>query len=234
MKLSQLFNGQPPALVMYDLDGTLVDSVPDLAISIDKMLEDLGRPVAGIDKVRLWVGNGIPVMVKRAIADDMNGHQPGRVDQQLFEKGYERFKHHYAIEIGQHSHVYPGVMDFLETMNNQGVKQAIVTNKSEFFTEKLLQLMKIDHFFELSIGGDSLAEKKPHPMPLLHVMKHCGATTENSLMVGDSSNDIKAAKAAGVKVIGLPYGYNHGQPIEASNPDLVVKTLSELICSVSD
>ena len=116
MKLTRLFNNQIPALIMYDLDGTLVDSVPDLAISIDKMLVDLGRPAAGIDKVRLWVGNGIPVMVKRALADDMDGDQPGKVDNTLFKQGYERFKHHYGIEIGQHSHMYPGVIDFLQAM----------------------------------------------------------------------------------------------------------------------
>ena len=89
--------------------------------------------------------------------------------------------------------------------------------------------MKIDHFFALSLGGDSLPEKKPHPIPLLHAMEHFNTNTENTLMVGDSSNDIKAAKAAGVKVVGLPYGYNHGEPIETSEPDMVVTNLSELI-----
>ena len=228
MKLTQLFDNHYPELIMYDLDGTLVDSVPDLAISVDKMLIDLGRPEAGIEKVRLWVGNGIPSLVKRALADDMGGDKPGIIDSALFEQAYERFKHHYGIEIGQHSHLYPGVRDFLQTMANNDIKQAVVTNKSELFTGQLLELMGIKQFFELSIGGDSLTEKKPHPLPLQHAMKHFGCNQKNTLMVGDSSNDIKAAKAAGVKVIGLPYGYNHGEPIENANPDLVVSNLSDL------
>ncbi|MRI32299.1 phosphoglycolate phosphatase [Endozoicomonas sp. OPT23] len=218
-----------PQLIMYDLDGTLVDSVPDLAIATDKMLTDLNLPTAGEEKARLWVGNGIPSLVKRALADDFMGDQAGVVDQKVFEKAYDRFKHHYAIEVGQHSHVYPGVREFLEAAKHRDIKQAVVTNKSELFTEKLLKLMGIDQYFTLSLGGDSLDEKKPHPMPLLHAMKHFGTDTSNSLMIGDSSNDVKAANAANVKVVGLPYGYNHGQPIESANPDLVVQTLDQLI-----
>lgn len=214
---------------MYDLDGTLVDSLPDLTVAIDGMLTDLGLPVAGIDRVRLWVGNGIAVMVKRALANDIQGDQPGRVDSALAAAGLERFNHHYAQEIGQHSHLYPGVPVFLQAMHDLGVRQAVVTNKSAFFTDRLLQLMKIDHFFPLTIGGDTLAEKKPHPLPLLHAVKHFETTVACALMIGDSSNDIKAAKAAGIKVVGLPYGYNHGRPIEESHPDLVVAQLPELL-----
>ena len=228
MKLFELLNTQPQ-LIMYDLDGTLVDSVPDLSISLDKMLTDLNLPEAGEENARLWVGNGIPSLVKRALTDDFMGDQPGIVDDETFEKAYDRFKHHYDIEVGQHSALYPGVLAFLETVEAANIKQAVVTNKSELFTDKLLKLMGIDQFFQLSIGGDSLDEKKPHPMPLQHAMKHFGTDTENSIMIGDSSNDVKAAKAANVKVIGLPYGYNHGKPIESADPDLVVADLSLLI-----
>ncbi|AMO57640.1 hypothetical protein GZ77_14120 [Endozoicomonas montiporae] len=229
MKLTEFTAGKLPQLIMYDLDGTLVDSVPDLAISIDAMLDDMNLPKAGEDKVRLWVGNGIPSLVKRALVDDMAGDQPGIVNRDVFIKAYDSFKHHYAIEVGQHSHLYPGVKNFLEAMANKGVKQAVVTNKSEIFTEKLLKLMGIDHFFEISLGGDSLDEKKPHPMPLLHAIEQAEASLDTALMIGDSSNDIKAARAAGVKVIALPYGYNHGEPIEASNPDLIVPTMDKLL-----
>ncbi len=162
---------------MYDLDGTLVDSVPDLAIALDKMLTELNRPEAGDEKARLWVGNGIPSLVKRALADDMMGDQPGVVEEGTFTKAMERFKHHYAIEVGQHSALYPGVFTFLSQIHKAGVKQAVVTNKSEIFTDSLLKHMGIDHFFELSIGGDSLNEQKPHPLPLQHTMKHFGCRT---------------------------------------------------------
>ncbi|MET4695581.1 phosphoglycolate phosphatase [Endozoicomonas lisbonensis] len=229
MKLTEFTAGNLPLLIMYDLDGTLVDSVPDLAISIDAMLDDMNLPKAGEDKVRLWVGNGIPSLVKRALVDDMAGDQPGIVNRDVFVKAYDNFKHHYAIEVGQHSHLYPGVKDFLQAMADKGVKQAVVTNKSEIFTEKLLKLMGIDHFFEISLGGDSLDEQKPHPLPLLHAIKKAEASPDTALMIGDSSNDIKAARAAGVKVIALPYGYNHGEPIETSNPDLIVPTLDRLL-----
>ena len=125
MKLTEFTAGSLPQLIMYDLDGTLVDSVPDLAISIDAMLDDMNLPKAGVDKVRLWVGNGIPSLVKRALVDDMAGDQPGIVNRDVFVKAYDSFKHHYAIEVGQHSHLYPGVKTFLQTMADNGVKQAV-------------------------------------------------------------------------------------------------------------
>ncbi|KEQ17466.1 phosphoglycolate phosphatase [Endozoicomonas numazuensis] len=228
MKLFELLDS-PVQLIMYDLDGTLVDSVPDLAIALDKMLTDLNLPVAGDEKARLWVGNGIPSLVQRALADDMMGDQPGIVDEETFTRALERFKHHYAIEVGQHSSLYPGVFTFLSQIHKAGIKQAVVTNKSEIFTESLLKHMGIEHFFELSIGGDSLNEKKPHPMPLQHTMKHFDCTRDNTLMIGDSRNDVKAARAAEVKVVGLPYGYNHGEPIESAYPDTVVSDLTELL-----
>lgn len=216
-------------LVMYDLDGTLVESVPDLTVALDNMLIDMEMPVAGESKTRLWVGNGIPSLVKRALVDDMSGDQPGQVDAPLFEKAYACFKIHYDKELGLHSYLYPGVSDFLEAMKGRGVKQVVITNKSKQFTNRLLQLMGIDHFFDLVIGGDSLTDKKPHPMPLLHAMQTFGSPAGKSLMIGDSVNDIRAARAAGVRVVGLPYGYNHGTPIKQSNPDLVVSSLKELL-----
>ncbi|WP_461535461.1 phosphoglycolate phosphatase [Spongorhabdus nitratireducens] len=229
MKLREWFGDRLPELIMYDLDGTLVESVPDLAAAVDQMLTALGRPAAGNEKVSHWVGNGVVVMVKRALADDMDGHLPGRVDDDLFEAGFGIFKTAYARSCGKYSDAYSGVREFLEAMKQAGVKQAIVTNKSDLFTRQLLTLLKLDHYFELMISGDSLAEMKPHPLPLLHVMEKLGSDKDASLMIGDSTNDIKAARAAGVKVIGLPYGYNHGQPISNDNPDLVVDSLDKLL-----
>ena len=214
---------------MYDLDGTLVDSVPDLAIAIDDMLTDLDLPKAGEEKTRLWVGNGVPSMVKRALANDIKGDQPGAVDETLFQTALARFSLHYEREVGLHSQLYQGVETFLQAMSDKGVKQAVVTNKTACFTEKLLEMMHINQHFELRLGGDSLTEKKPHPMPLQHTMNHFGVSKQASLMVGDSINDIKAARAAGITVIGLPYGYNHGEPIESANPDLVVSSLADLL-----
>ncbi|MBO9483438.1 phosphoglycolate phosphatase [Salinisphaera sp. G21_0] len=217
------------ALVMYDLDGTLIESAPDLAVALDKMLLNMGRPAAGESKTRLWVGNGIPALVKRALADDMHGDQPGRVDSSLFETAHECFKSYYSEELGHHSYLYPGVSDFLEAMKDRGIKQVVITNKSAQFTDRLLQLMGIDHYFDLTIGGDSLSEKKPHPLPLLYAMQKFNCPAGQSLMIGDSVNDILAARAAGVRVVGLPYGYNHGEPIEWAKPDLVIASLTTLL-----
>ena len=212
------------ALIMYDLDGTLVESVPDLAMALDKTLADLHLPAAGADKTRLWVGNGIPTLVKRALAD---AQQPEAGI--LLEQAIERFRHHYQQVLGAESYLYPGVSRFLQAMQACGVKQSIITNKSEAFTEQLLKLMGINHYFDLVLGGDSLSEKKPHPMPLLHTLKALDIAPNKAVMVGDSVNDVRAARAAGIAVIGLPYGYNHGNPIETANPDAVVSSLTELL-----
>ncbi|WP_252176283.1 phosphoglycolate phosphatase [Endozoicomonas sp. 4G] len=227
MKLFELLDN-PVQLIMYDLDGTLVDSVPDLTIALDKMLADLNLPAAGNEKTRLWVGNGLSSLVKRALADDITGDQPGVVEKEFFASALERFQHHYTIEVGQHSTLYPGVFTFLSQVHKAGIKQAVVTNKSKTFTDSLLKHMDIDVFFELSLGGDSLKEKKPHPLPLQYTMKHFDCNMQNSLMIGDSSNDVKAAKAADVKIVGVPYGYNHGKPIESAHPDCIVESLTDL------
>lgn len=214
---------------MYDLDGTLVDSIPDLTIAIDNMLQDLSRPPAGIEKVTMWVGNGVPSLIKRALADNMMGDQSKVIDLSLFEQAHKCFRHHYANEIGRHSCLYSGVRKFLKKMAEEKVKQAVITNKPADFARKLLKIMAIDHFFELTVGGDTLTEKKPYPLPLQYTMRYFSCDSDNALMIGDSSNDIKAARATGVKVIGLNYGYNHGEPIEYSNPDAVLSSLSELL-----
>ena len=229
MTAQTFFARKAPKLMMYDLDGTLVDSVTDMAVAIDCMLKESGLPAAGEEKVRLWIGNGIPSLVKRALADDMAGDQPGQVEDALFEEAFASFWHHYDREVGLHSTLYPGVREFLETMSERGIPQVVVTNKPEQFTDKLLKQMDIHQHFQLFIGGDSLPEKKPHPMPLLHVMDKFSVEKHQTLMIGDSSNDIKAARAAEVAVVALPYGYNHGEPVEKSEPDLVVDCLSSLI-----
>ena len=223
------FAEKSPKLVMYDLDGTLVDSASDLAVATNFMLNDLGRPTAREEDVRIWIGNGIPSLVKRALANDMSGDQPHQVDDALFDRAHELFNQHYDREVGKHSQLYPGVATFLTAMTRRGIKQVVITNKSAQFTEKLLKLLNIHQHFDLFLGGDSLVEKKPHPMPLLHAVNQCAVRKEEALMIGDSCNDIKAARSAEIAVIALPYGYNHGVPIEHSSPDLVVDTLDLLL-----
>ena len=221
----QLFPGTLPKLVMFDLDGTLIDSVPDLAAAVDRMLLELGRPPAGLEAVRHWVGNGAPVLVRRALA---GGLDHGTVDDALAEQGLALFMEAYGAS-HELTVVYPGVRDTLKWLQKQGVAMALITNKPERFVAPLLDQMKIGRYFKWIIGGDTLPQKKPDPAALFFVMKMANIPASQSLFVGDSRSDVLAAKAAGVKCVALSYGYNHGRPIAEESPALVIDDLRKLI-----
>nr|WP_314479075.1 phosphoglycolate phosphatase [uncultured Pseudomonas sp.] len=221
----QLFPGALPRLVMFDLDGTLVDSVPDLAAAVDRMLLELGRPAAGLEAVRHWVGNGAQVLVRRALAGDID--HTG-VDDALAEQALALFMEAYA-ESHDLTVVYPGVQDTLRWLRKRGVEMALITNKPERFVGPLLDQMKLGSYFRWIIGGDTLAQKKPDPAALLFVMQMAGVIPQQALFVGDSRSDVLAAKAAGVQCVGLTYGYNHGRPIQDESPSLVIDDLRALL-----
>ncbi|MDX9671365.1 MULTISPECIES: phosphoglycolate phosphatase [unclassified Pseudomonas] len=221
----QLFPGQLPRLVMFDLDGTLIDSVPDLAAAVDTMLLSLGRKPAGIESVREWVGNGAPVLVRRALA---GGIDHSAVDDVEAEHALEVFMEAYGAS-HELTVVYPGVRDTLKWLHKQGVAMALITNKPERFVAPLLDQMKIGRYFKWIIGGDTLPQKKPDPAALFFVMKMANIPASQSLFVGDSRSDVLAAKAAGVKCVALSYGYNHGRPIAEESPALVIDDLRKLI-----
>jgi phosphoglycolate phosphatase len=223
--LQRLFDGRLPRLVMFDLDGTLVDSVPDLAAAVDCMLLALGRPAAGVERVREWVGNGARVLVRRALAGDIDHSSVHDSDA---ERGLELFMEAYA-ESHALTTVYPGVAETLKWLKKKGVELALVTNKPERFVAPLLDEMKLGHYFPLIIAGDTLPQQKPDPAALLHVMHMTGVSRSEALFVGDSRNDVLAAKAAGVKCVALSYGYNHGRPVSDEDPALVVDDLRELL-----
>lgn len=217
-------NKTPVSLVMFDLDGTLVDSVPDLAWCADRTLEDLGLPLVGEDKTRDYVGNGIYVLVKRILTQQLDGEP----EPALYDKALPIFWEYYRNNVSQFSQLYDGVQEALDALKAQDIKLACVTNKAEEFTKTLLAHLNIDTYFEVMVGGDTLEKKKPDPMPLLHIAKTAGVPIENSLMVGDSRHDIAAARAANMRVVAVPYGYNHGDDIAESNPDAIVQSLAEL------
>ena len=227
-RLEQLFDGTLPRLVMFDLDGTLMDSVPDLAAAVDKMLMLLGRPPVGVARVRDWVGNGSRVLVRRALAGQLD--HDGVADE-LADEALALFMQAYA---GGHelTAVYPGVRDCLDWLRERRVKLAIITNKPAQFIEPLLEEKGLAGYFDWLVGGDTLPQQKPDPAALFWVMDKAGVAPSESLFVGDSRNDVRAAKAATVRCVALTYGYNHGEPIADEQPALVLDDLRELVASV--
>lgn len=214
-----------PRLVMFDLDGTLLDSVPDLAAAVDATLAQLGRCPAGVERVQHWVGNGALVLVRRALAGSVD-HAAVSDDQAA--QALEIFLQAYS---GSHaaSRVYPGVRETLDWLSARQVELALITNKPEQFVAPLLEEKGLGHYFRWIICGDTLAQKKPDPAGILHVLRLSGVTANEALFVGDSRTDVQAAKAAGVPCVAVSYGYNHGQPISAEQPTFVVDDLRQLL-----
>lgn len=217
-----------PNLVLFDLDGTLLDSVPDLALATDQMLLTLGRSPAGEEQVRSWVGNGAPMLVKRALSGQQEPSQ-AEFDQILFDRAFPLFLDLYGKCCAAKSQLYAGVRGFLDQLVVESVTMGLITNKPIGFTEPLLEEFRLQQYFSIVLGGDSLEQKKPDPLPLLHAMQQLQINPEQTLMVGDSRSDIHAARAAGCPVVAVSYGYNHGEPISRYQPDLIVDNLLELI-----
>ncbi len=228
-RLTGFFHNHLPQLIVFDLDGTLVDSVPDLAAAVDRMRLQLGLTPAGEEKVRGWVGNGAALLVRRALADSADPAQAAQVSDELHLQGLQIFRTCYHEENGLQTRLYPGVQEVLQALSGLGVPLAIVTNKPLDFTTPLLEKMGLTPLFRMVVGGECLPHKKPHPLPLLHVCEQLGVSPAQALMVGDSRNDIEAAKAAGLVSAAMTYGYNHGEPVAASNPDWLLDDFRELL-----
>ncbi len=213
-----------PRMILIDLDGTLVDTVPDLAMAADAMMRDLGLPERGEAAVREWIGNGVARLVKRTLTNSLDGEP----EPALFERAHEIFLDHYAKDVCTLSRPYPGVVEGLDRLAAAGYRLGCVTNKPARFTEPLLEELGMSDRFEIVVSGDTLPVRKPDPGQLLHAAEQLDVAPGDSLMVGDSSNDVLAARAAGFMVVCVPYGYNHGQDIREAAPDAIVADLVEL------
>ncbi len=213
-----------PAMVLIDVDGTLVDSVPDLAYCVDEMMKQLAMPLRGEERVRQWVGNGVERLVRRALINQLDGEP----DEALFQKALPIFEALYRENTSKRSCLYPGVKEALDFLKTTNVRLGCVTNKAAQFTLPLLKDLGISDYFELVVCGDTLPKKKPDPLPLLHAAEKLGATPAESLMLGDSQSDVKAARAAGFNIVCMSYGYNHGEDIRNYNPDAVVDSMAEV------
>ncbi|MDT3336384.1 phosphoglycolate phosphatase [Shewanella sp. SP1S1-7] len=211
--------------IAFDLDGTLIDSVPDLTVATQEALAELGLKSCSEAQVRTWVGNGAEMLMRRAMTHALGSD----VEQTVLDAAMPIFMHHYQENLEKHSALYADVHQVLQTLFDAGFKLAVVTNKPYRFTLPLLNAFGINDFFSLVLGGDTLAKMKPDPLPLQHLLHEWQLDKEALLMVGDSKNDILAAKAAGIASIGLTYGYNYGEDIGLSGPDAVCEQFSEIL-----
>ncbi|BBO19974.1 MAG: phosphoglycolate phosphatase [Burkholderiales bacterium] len=211
----------PIRAVLIDLDGTLLDTVPDLADAANAMLAELGRLTLPQDTIRDFVGKGIPNLVGRCLG------YPGESDAPEAREALALFKRHYAAVNGRKTRIYPGVPEGLRALRAAGLKTACVTNKAGAFTEQLLAATGLDRLLDLTVSGDTLAEKKPHPLPFLHLCERFGIAPAEALVVGDSRNDVAGARAAGCPVFCVPYGYSEGEDVRDLGADAIVGTLEE-------
>lgn len=213
-----------PAMVLIDVDGTLVDSVPDLAWCVDAMMREMGLPERGEERVRHWVGNGVERLVKRALLNELDGEP----DAETYAKALPIFQDLYSENTSKRSCLYEGVTEALDFLKTTGVRIGCVTNKASQFTLPILKDLGISDYFETVLCGDMVERKKPDPMPLLQVAQELGVNPAESLMLGDSMSDVKAARAAEFDIICMSYGYNHGEDIRDYNPDAVVDSMAEI------
>ena len=213
----------PVKAVMIDLDGTLLDTVKDLAIAVNLMLDRLSRAPLDEALVRTFVGKGIPNLVKRSLVGALAG-EPAAA---LFERALPLYLDCYESVNGKYTTLYPGVREGLAALKSAGFPLACVTNKAGRFTLPLLRQMRIDAYFAIVIAGDTLPQKKPDPLPLTHACRHFGIAPREMLMIGDSLNDATAARAAGCPVFCVTYGYNEGADVRELDVDAIVETLFE-------
>lgn len=212
----------PIKAVVIDLDGTLLDTAPDLADAAIAMAADLGLPPLTLAEVKTYIGNGVARLVKRVLTRSLEGEP----DPALFARAMPLFEQHYGAWLTRRSRPFPGAVEGLQAFRYMGLPMACITNKAERFTLPLLKETGLDVYFKLVLSGDSLAERKPSPLPLEHACQVFGVEPDELLLIGDSLNDAEAARAAGCPVFCVPYGYNRGRPVTELDIDAVVPSLA--------
>ena len=206
---------------IVDLDGTLVDTVGDFDVALGRAFADLGLRAVGRDFIARTVGKGSEYLLERALAEV--GAPPS-----AYDRAWDRYQHHYLQINGEHSAVFAGAVEGLAALRAAGLRLACVTNKPQAFTDPLLASKGLAPYFDVAFGGDAFARKKPDPLPLLECCRALASAPARTLMVGDSRNDVQAARAAGCPVVLVSYGYNHGEPAASADPDAVVDSIAEI------
>ncbi len=212
-------------LIVFDLDGTLIDSAPDLVKAVNYALTILNKPTHSQATIQQWIGNGADVLVKRAL---LNNWHIGEIPDD-FEIAFELFKTYYAEHDWVHSRLYDGVLETLQTLKNADFKLACVTNKTARFTNPLMETAGLAPYFDFIASGDTFVEMKPEPLPLLETAKLFNVVPENAWMIGDSINDISAGKRAGFKTIAVSYGYAGQHSMAELNADYTVNAILEIV-----
>ena len=217
-------------LLIFDLDGTLIDSSGDLALAVNHTLKTLNLPTFTLDTIHHWVGNGAETLVKRALSGSATIDTT--LEENYWQEALNIFLDFYSKNLAIETVTYPNVPSTLETLKNRGYILAIVTNKPYPFVEPILKKIGLDDLFEIILGGDSLEKKKPDPMPLFYVCKKLAISPNESVMIGDSKNDILASKSANMNSIGVTYGYNYGESIERYEPTVVYDKFEDILKSL--
>ncbi len=227
---------------IVDLDGTMVDTLGDFVVALNLMLGDLSMPAVDRPTVERLVGKGSEHLIKSVLAHMEPNELAINViatisslsksdialDGARYDAAWASYQRHYAAINGQHADVFPGVVEGLEMLRGRALKLACLTNKPTVFALDLLKTKGLDRFFELTFGGDAFERKKPDPLPLLKTCEALGTMPGRTLMIGDSSNDAQAARAAGCPVVLVTYGYNHGEPVETVDANGFIDSLTEL------
>lgn len=213
----------PVKAVLFDLDGTLLDTAPDLVTAANAMLGELALPALDAQSIKNFIGGGIATLVKRTLAASLESEP----DAQLLERAMPLYEKHYAKVMLNQTRPFAGVVEGLQAMRAQGLRLACVTNKAERFARPLLGATGLLDFFELLVCGDSLPKKKPDPLPLRHACAHFGVEPREVLLIGDSPLDTQAARAAGCHIFCVPYGYNQGRDVRELDCDAIVATLRD-------
>lgn len=226
--LEDLCGGRRPGAMLFDLDGTLIDSAPDLADAVDFTLRHHGFAPAGEARVRQWVGNGARRLVRRALAAVQSVGEDD-VDEALLDEALIHFFGAYSSDCCTRTRVYPGVMEALERWRQRGIAMACVTNKPLRFTERILTHYGLNHYLTASVSGDTLDVRKPDPYPLIHACDLLDVPVERAVMIGDSRNDVLAARAVPMPVVAVSYGYNDSRSVADERPDRVVDSLADLV-----
>jgi len=210
--------------IFFDLDGTLVDSLADLTFCVDAMLKSFGLSPSSEEKVCRWIGNGAESLINQALTEAVGKDSADK----MHKKAVAAFMNICKDNLCVRTKLYPQVRETLTDLKAKNYKLGCITNKPESLTRSLLDLMEMNHFFDVIVGGDTTPKKKPDPLPLLFAVEKLGFAPSEGIMVGDSLNDIQAARNADMKSIAVPYGYNYGEDIRESDPDLVIEEFGEL------